>query len=542
MWLATGAAWLCLGLITAMVWTSPLADSGVFRAGSLAVFVAISVSAFAERLVHPSAMVMVWFIVTVIITVLPALGATTGNAGAQMLALAGAGLFLPAVAIVGRGLLSWHRGSVLAVMSVAGFGLLTVDLLFRNPFAELKCWPACVTNPFLVRRSADLVQLAQRAAAAVGAVYVLVALGLALTRPQRTIQRVGVLLLAAAVAAWTLGLVMRTRLEPRSVVVQSRTVLTLVAIGAAAVATQWPALRIVWTRRRVRVLTADLIQLSESGAVTRLLCSTVGDPTLEIVTGSQARTRSIDEDCTTTELRRDGKVVAAVIHRSDVADRVQAALTSAVVTVIENEQMLAEARTQLDEVKASRRQLVERSTNARRQLERDLHDGAQQRLLLLGLRFDGLSAICDPADRPLIQDAIRQAGAALTELRGIAHGTTPPLLDDAGLGEALLSFAESADVRIDLDLDDIVDQRFTTEAEHGAYHFARTCIRNAEASRADSISIGVCSVDGTLSLSTAHLGDKPFDDLDDLDRIVANGGRVMSSVVDGVVMNEAKFG
>jgi signal transduction histidine kinase len=525
-----------------MLWTSPLANSGVFRAGSLAAFVAISVAAFAERLIDPSAMVMVWFILTVIIVVLPALGATTGHARAQMLALAGAGLFLPAAAIAAQGLVSWNNRAVLAVMCTAGLGLVTIDVLFRNPFAELNCWPTCVTNPFLVWRSTDLVQLAQVTAAIVGTIYALAALGLALARSQRTSQRTAVLLFAAGVAAWTLGLILRTRLEPRNLVVQSRTLLTVVAIGAAAVAMQWPALRILWTRRRVRVLTADLIQLSAPGAVTRLLRSSVGDPTLEIVTSSRARTRSIDEGCTTTELHRDSKVVAAIIHRSNVADRVHAALTSAVVTVIENEQMLAEAHTQLDEVKTSRRQLVERSTTARRQLERDLHDGAQQRLLLLGLRFDGLSAVCDPADRPVIQDAIRQAGTALTELRRIAHGTTPPLLDDAGLGEALLSFAESADVRIDLDLDGIVDQRFTTEIEHGAYHFARTCIRHAEASRAASISIGASAVDRTLSLSATHLGDRKFDDMDDLDRIVANGGRVTSSVVDGLVTNEAKFG
>ena len=106
---------------------------------------------------------------------------------------------------------------------------------------------------------------------------------------------------------------------------------------------------------------------------------------------------------------------------------------------------------------------MERGDEARRRLERDLHDGAQQRLLALGMQLSALSQRVGDEERARLDAAVDHATLALASLRRLAHGAVPPLLDDAGLFEAIMSLAEQTDLALVLDIGPIAGRRFGPE-------------------------------------------------------------------------------
>src|SRR5918994_1530152 len=113
-----------------------------------------------------------------------------------------------------------------------------------------------------------------------------------------------------------------------------------------------------------------------------------------------------------------------------------AALTPAVTVAVENERLRVLASAELAELRASRRRIVERADAARRRLERDLHDGAQQRLLLLGMELARAAESADDGQRERYRAAIHHTRDALAaELRKLVHNQIPPVLDELGLVE-----------------------------------------------------------------------------------------------------------
>jgi signal transduction histidine kinase len=119
---------------------------------------------------------------------------------------------------------------------------------------------------------------------------------------------------------------------------------------------------------------------------------------------------------------------------------------------VENEALRAEAMAQLHALQASRARIVETADGARRRLERDLHDGAQQRLLALSydLRLARAGADGDAALASTLDTAAGEIEAALEELRDLAHGIYPAVLTEAGLGPALATLADEAPLPVEL--------------------------------------------------------------------------------------------
>jgi signal transduction histidine kinase len=147
-----------------------------------------------------------------------------------------------------------------------------------------------------------------------------------------------------------------------------------------------------------------------------------------------------------TVLERHGRKVAALVH--DTALRENPALLDAVSSAaglaLENERLLAELRAQLEEVRDSRARIVEASVAERRRLERNLHDGAQQRLvtLSLNLRMAQETLHDDPrATETMLAGVGEDLKHALHELRELARGLHPAVLTDRGLAPALQSLA-----------------------------------------------------------------------------------------------------
>ena len=136
--------------------------------------------------------------------------------------------------------------------------------------------------------------------------------------------------------------------------------------------------------------------------------------------------------------------MALVIHDAALsgARELEREIGAAARLAVDNERLRAEVLAQLEDLRASRARIVEAGDSARRRIERDLHDGAQQRLLTLSyeLRLARADAEADgdEALAPLLAVDGEEVQAALAELRDLAHGIYPAILTEAGLGPALV--------------------------------------------------------------------------------------------------------
>lgn len=216
----------------------------------------------------------------------------------------------------------------------------------------------------------------------------------------------------------------------------------------------------------------------------------LGDPSLDIVYPRVGTGGWIDElgeateaavaGRTLTMIDRGGKPVAALVHDPALLgdrDRLRTATEAASLT-IDNERLKAQLRAQLAEVEASRARIVDAGDRALRRVERNLHDGAQQRLVALSLvlRLASRAAVGDAALAELLADATRELDDALGELRDLARGIHPAILDDAGLVAALETLAERPGVPVELNLD--VPERLPEAAEVGVYYLVAEALTN----------------------------------------------------------------
>jgi signal transduction histidine kinase len=178
-----------------------------------------------------------------------------------------------------------------------------------------------------------------------------------------------------------------------------------------------------------------------------------------------------------------------------------AGFTELVGTAIAN----AQSRTELS---ASRARIVAAADETRRRIERDLHDGIQQRLVSLALKAQMIETMTPrPADQ--IQGELSRLasglGTALDELREISHGIHPALLSESGLGPALEALARRSAVPVELDLN--LGPRLDEHIEAAGYYIASEAITNAaKYARASVIDVCADARDGALTLSISDDG------------------------------------
>jgi signal transduction histidine kinase len=160
----------------------------------------------------------------------------------------------------------------------------------------------------------------------------------------------------------------------------------------------------------------------------------------------------------------------------------------------------AESRSELA---ASRRRIVAASDEARRRIERDLHDGTQQRLVSLGLA--ARTAETDvTADRDDLRAYLSRIAAgladAVAELQELSRGIHPAILSERGLGPALRTLARRSAVPVELDV--TVDERFPEPIETAAYYVASEALANVmKHARASQVEVRLAARDGRLLLS-----------------------------------------
>jgi signal transduction histidine kinase len=175
-------------------------------------------------------------------------------------------------------------------------------------------------------------------------------------------------------------------------------------------------------------------------------------------------------------------------------------------TLVEVVRLRLEVARALSEAESSRARLVQAGYEERRKLERDLHDGAQQRLVSLGMTFRLAQRHLDDGSvdvNGLLDQGVAELGTALAELRRIAYGLRPGRLDD-GLDAALTELVRTVPITVDLDIctDQLPDDVATT-----AYYVASEALTNAvKHATADRIGLRVTRSDGRLLVTVSDDG------------------------------------
>jgi signal transduction histidine kinase len=365
--------------------------------------------------------------------------------------------------------------------------------LVRDPLFDPYCWRDCVSRSLVVHsapafsRALDHAWLGLTVALGVAAALVAFRQLVSATWPaRRALAPVTVPagLACGAVAAYATALLRRPLENAGSSLYTTLFYVRAAAFAALGVGIALAAVR----RRRQRFLLARLTD--ELGAVPDALATAFGDPTLQIAyrlpdrgiyVGADGRPVEVPQASggrTVTPIVLRGQTVAVVSH--DAAFPVSPQLGSAARLALENERLNAELRAQLEAMRRSRIRITERGDAERRRLERDLHDGAQQRMLALSfdLRLARAAAQGDEDERvvAVLDDAIAETQAALGELRELAHGIYPAILGEAGLAAAVAALADGAPLFVELQLS---SERYDAQIEAALYVAVREAVEDA---------------------------------------------------------------
>ena len=327
--------------------------------------------------------------------------------------------------------------------------------------------------------------------------------------------------------------------------VQDMLVLALVVQNVGLLLVPAAMLRSLLHRESTRSAVADLVlrlsKRTSAADVEQALRETLQDEELKLffsvedgtyvdVHGVESKPTPGSDGVLMPVVRGDGSPLATVSTSARLDDHfvvVEAALRAAGLA-LENARLEAHLRAQLDEVSRSRARIVEVQLEERRRLERDLHDGAQQRLLALALR---LEAARQGTAEEHTNEAILRAKAELleahAEIRELARGINPGALAQSGLVPALEELTERLPLAVHLD---VCEPRLAPAVESALYFVACEALANtmkhAEAQRVDVV---VRCLDGRAELLVrddgvggAHLGGSGLRGLSD--RLRALGG------------------
>jgi signal transduction histidine kinase len=440
------------------------------------------------------------------------------------------------------------------VIGAAFFLVVVVQiaaLLFTNT-RGIEC-SVCPSNELEITRNDSIARALHQFQRGAGIVVILAAIVLLAVRwrraseaMRRTIAPVlwagGATLVLAAVAVTNEVLHKAWGREPLR--------LMILAISAMPIAILFAFLQRRMDRGAVAGLVVELGNPAEAPDLRHALARALGDPSLELAYWFPAESRYVDGDGRpvalptgdgerlSTLVERNGRPIAALIHdpalehNSELVDSVCAAAG----LTLENERLQAELRARLAELQASRARLVDATETERRRIERDLHDGTQQRLVSVAMSL-GLAESKLPADAeaaPLVHEAREALTLALAELRELSQGIHPSLLTERGLPAALDDLCRRAALPAMLDVS--FDRRLPPQVETAAYFVVSEALTNAiKHSHATELWIRASVGTGTLVVEVADdgIGGAGVGDGSGLrgmtDRVEALGGRLTVS-------------
>lgn len=160
------------------------------------------------------------------------------------------------------------------------------------------------------------------------------------------------------------------------------------------------------------------------------------------------------------------------------------------------------------ELTASRARIVAAADQARRGFERDLHDGAQQRIVSLSLELRAIEASVPEGDelRPQLSNVVAGLGGLYSDLQELSRGLHPAILSKGGLGPAVRTLARRSPVPVELDID--VEGRLPESVEVAAYYVVAECLTNAaKHANAELVTVSATREDGAVRLSVSDDGD-----------------------------------
>jgi signal transduction histidine kinase len=305
------------------------------------------------------------------------------------------------------------------------------------------------------------------------------------------------------------------------------------------------------SRSRVADLVVELGRGVPVGGLRDVLARSLRDPTLQLAfaapsgdgfvdaIGQPIELPDSDASRTVARLEREGDLLGILIHdpQIDAEDPgLVTAVGNAAWLALENERLAAEVRAQLEEVRASRARIVEAADAERRRVERDLHDGAQQRLVALAMRLQ-VSKASTPGAAALLDEATTELETAIGEVRGLARGIHPTILTEAGLGEAVEALAERTPVPVTVDIE---DRRFDRQTEATAYFVIAEALTNvARYAAATEARVTAVERDGLLLVTIRDDGRGGADPAAGsglrglADRLAAVGGQISVSSPSG---------
>ena len=203
----------------------------------------------------------------------------------------------------------------------------------------------------------------------------------------------------------------------------------------------------------------------------------------------------------------EGTMVAAIVHDAGLDPSAVAGAVAVVSLAIENDALHGEVLAQLAEVEASRARIVEAADAERRRVERNLHDGAQQRLLTLAMTLRAARRQVAPSDGAAValDEASDQLRLAIDELRELARGIHPAILTDSGIGPAVRALADRSPVPVTAL--ELTPSRFPGAIESTVYFVVAEALANvAKHAEASSVTIAVRSEGDSIEVEVADDG------------------------------------
>jgi signal transduction histidine kinase len=238
-----------------------------------------------------------------------------------------------------------------------------------------------------------------------------------------------------------------------------------------------------------------LVQLRANPApdLRELLAGALRDPTLSLIywlpqygswadqDGNPMTLPGPETDRRVTIVKQNGEQIAALVYDATLGEEpdLVEAVSAAAGIALENGRLEAELRARLQELHGSRTRVVEAQQTERRRLERDLHDGAQQRLVALALELGMLAekSDTDPATQGRLKRARSEVSESLNELRDVARGLHPAVVSGHGLAVALESLATVTPLEVELKTDGL--PRLPEQLEVAAYYVVSESLTNA---------------------------------------------------------------
>ena len=423
------------------------------------------------------------------------------------------------------------RGIVLLMVATVAFLYLPTALLvdrYPEPSLWTTCSESCPDNAFQVVDPEPafveaLIQPLREGITALAHFLVVIVLARRLRASSELARRLVAPVLGVAIArsaVMAVGLPIRDVAPDATYVLSWVFVLSLPAIAVAF------AVGIVRSRLvagdALAALARRLRREPGAGDVRDVLAETLDDPTLEVAywlpdgpgrwidaAGTDVRLPA-DELRSVTEVREDGRRVAALVHDPALGEQgsfVEAAGAFAL-SALENQRLRAQVDASLEELRESRARIQAAADSERRRIERDLHDGAQQRLVALRVRLE-LAAETVRDDPDESARVLRQLGQEtedlLDDVRSFAQGIYPSLLADRGLEDAVREIARRSTVPARATTRGL--GRYSPEVETAVYFSCLEALQNVAKHAPEALSVSLTVVDdGALRFEIADDG------------------------------------